>query len=158
MTPLRRALLSGLTLFGGHFVNRRLDRVGLIGVLTAVAAVGTIGVARAIPVDNSGLHILIWLPMGLMVLVGLIALVSARLTFHDATQSAQRTRTLTLRVIRFPVTLFGALTLVLVVAAGILSVPYLGGMHMRSTAQPVGTIEFGGSPFVFTPVTPSIPA
>jgi hypothetical protein len=148
MTPLRRALLSGLTLFGGHFVNRRLDRVGLIGVLLTVAVIGTVGVARAMPFDNSGLRILVWLPMGLLILVGLIALVSARLTFHDAPEAAQRPPTLTIRVIRFPVTLFGALTLALVAAAGIVSFPYLGGMHMRSTTRPVGAIEFGSSPFI----------
>jgi hypothetical protein len=148
MTPLRRALLSGLTLFGGHFVNRRLDRVGLIGVLLTVAVVGMVGVARATPFDNSGLRILVWLPMGLLALVGLIALVSARLTFHDAPQAAQRPTTLTISVVRLPVTLFGALIFALVAAAGISSVPYLGGMHMRSTARPVGAVEFGGSPFI----------
>jgi hypothetical protein len=145
MTPLRRALLSGFTLFGGHFVNRRLDRAGLIGVLIMVAVVGIVGVARAVPFDNSGLRILVWLPMGLLALVGLIALLSARLTFHDAPQAAQRPPTLAIRVIRLPVTLVGA---ALVAAAGIASVPYLGGMHLRSTAQPVGAIEFGSSPFI----------
>ena len=104
MTPLRRALLSGLTLFGGHFVNRRLDRVGLVGSSLTVAVVGTIGVARALPVDDLGLRYLAWLPMGLLVLVGLIALLSARLTFRDARQPTERPQTLTIRVIRLPVT------------------------------------------------------
>ena len=31
--PYLRALLSLVTLFGGHFLNRRLDRVVLIGTL-----------------------------------------------------------------------------------------------------------------------------
>ncbi|MFL6602185.1 MAG: hypothetical protein ACJ8R9_12740 [Steroidobacteraceae bacterium] len=87
MTPLRRALLSGLTLFGGHFVNRRLDRVGLVGVLLTAAMLGTIGVAKALPFDNSGLRFLVWLPMGLLVLVGLIALVSARLVLSVLVES-----------------------------------------------------------------------
>jgi len=53
MTPLRRALLSALTLFGGHFVHRRLDRVGLIGGSLTAAVVGTICVVRAPPFDDS---------------------------------------------------------------------------------------------------------
>jgi hypothetical protein len=148
MTPLRRALLSGLTLFGGHFLNRRLDRVGLIGGSLTVAVVGTIGVARALPLDDSDLRYLVWLPMGLLVLVGLIALVSARLTFRDARQPMERPKTLTIRVIRLPVTLFGVLIFALVAAAGISSVPYLGGIHTRSVARPVGAVEFGNSAII----------
>ena len=145
MTPLGRALLSGLTLFGGHFVNRRHDRVGLIGGSLTVAVVGTIGVARALPLDDSGLRYLVWLPMGLMLLVGLIALISAGLTFRDARQSMERPQTLTIRVIRLPVTLFGVLIFAFIAAAGISSVPYLGGLHTRSVAKPVGAVEFGNS-------------
>ncbi len=143
MTPFRRALLSGLTLFGGHFVNRRLDRVGLIGGSVTAVVVGTIGVARALPLDDSGLRYLVWLPVGLLVLVGLIALVSARLTFHDARQPIERPQTLTIRVIRLPVTLFGTLAFALVAGAAISSVPYLGGTHTRSVTRPIAAVEFG---------------
>ena len=143
MTPLRRALLSALTLFGGPFVNRRLDRVGLIGCSLTAAVVGTIAAARALPFDDSGLRYMAWLPMGLLVLVGLIALLSARLTFRDAQQPIERPQTLTIRVIRFPVTLLGVVVFAIVAAAGISSVPYLGGLHTRSLTRPVGAVEFG---------------
>jgi hypothetical protein len=46
MMSLRRALISIVTLFGGHFLNRRLDRVVLIGALLVVPVVAFIG-ARA---------------------------------------------------------------------------------------------------------------
>jgi hypothetical protein len=98
--------------------------------------------------DDSGLRYLVWLPMGLLLLVGLIALVSARLTFRDARQPMERPKTLTIRVIRLPVTLFGVLIFALVAAAGISSVPYLGGIHTRSVARPVGAVEFGNSAFI----------
>ena len=81
--------------------------------------------------------------MGLLVLVGMIALVSARLTYRDARQPMERPRTLTIRVIRIPVTLLGVLIFALVAAAGIFNVPYLGGIHTRSVARPVGALDFG---------------
>ena len=38
--PLLRALLSALTLFGGHFLNRRLDRVVVVfAALTTLVVV-----------------------------------------------------------------------------------------------------------------------
>lgn len=142
MTPFRRTLLSALTLFGGHFVNRRLDRVGLIGVSVTAALVGTIGAARALPLDDAALRLWAWLPICLFVLVGSIALVSARLTLRDARQP-ERLKTLTILVLRIPVTLLGGLIVGLVTAAAVSSLPYLGGFEARSVVPPVGAVEFG---------------
>lgn len=41
--PFSRALLSAITLFGGHFLNRRHGRVALIGTLLVVALIFSIG-------------------------------------------------------------------------------------------------------------------
>ena len=41
--PFRRALLSAITLFDGHFLNRRHGRVALIGALLVVALITSIG-------------------------------------------------------------------------------------------------------------------
>jgi hypothetical protein len=122
MMPLRRTLLSAITLFGGHFLNRRLDRVVLIGMLLMVAAVISIGV----PVAHSFLGqpnftFVTWALRLPLILVGAIALLSAGLTFGDARQSPDGPLTSTIRVTRMPLSLCGVLVLAAVFAIAAMS-------------------------------------
>lgn len=110
--PLRRALLSAITLFGGHFLNRRLDRVVLIGTLIMVAAVTSIGVPVAHTfLGQPNFTFVTWALRMPLILVGAIALLSAGLTFGDARQSLDGPLTTTIRVTRMPLTLCGLLVL-----------------------------------------------
>jgi len=145
LTPIRRALLSAITLFGGHFQNRRLDRVVLIGTLLALAVMISIGLPVALfQIRGPDSRLALWTLSVLSILVGTIALFSAGLTFLDARHPPGPSTT-TLRLTRLPLTMFG----VLVVAALLL----LAGMraselraHTEFAAPIVGRIEFGKSP------------
>ena len=77
--PLRRALLSAVTLFGGHFLNRRLDRVVLIGTLLMLVVMAQFLVPYALLWMGHA-----WALQLPLILFGGLALLSAVLTFRDA--------------------------------------------------------------------------
>jgi len=82
-TPYSRALLSALTLFGGHFLNRRLDRVVLIFAILA-----TVGIAGYLVLPtvllNLGAESAMRALQAPMMLIIAMAVASAVLTWKDA--------------------------------------------------------------------------
>jgi len=92
--PFSRALFSVVTLFGGHFLNRRLDRVVLVGALLIVPVVALIGVPYVL-FNGPKFSWALKLPL---ILVGALALLSAGLTFRDAKQPPREPLTATMRV------------------------------------------------------------
>src|SRR5947208_3262158 len=87
--PFRRALLSAITLFGGHFLNGRHGRIALIGTLLVLALISSIGAIYAL-VTIGGVRFYsvaaTWAPRLLVILVVAVAFLSAGLTFRDARQ------------------------------------------------------------------------
>jgi hypothetical protein len=85
--PFRRALLSAITLFGGHFLNRRHGRVALIGALLVVALISSIGGLYAL-VTIGGVRFYsvaaTWAPRLLVILVVAVAFLSAGLAMRDS--------------------------------------------------------------------------
>jgi len=115
--PYLRALLSAITLFGGHFLNRRFDRVVLIGVPVALCFVVVFGLASTQSFYAWQEDQVIWI-LRVLVAVNLAFLaLSTVLTFRDARQPPGKLPTLTLRVIRLPLTLLGTLVVVYTVGA-----------------------------------------
>src|SRR5688572_28963968 len=101
--PLFRALFSALTFFGGHFLNRRIDRIVLIGAMLAVAAmvsIGAIFVLNVIGVMYLGYAT--WVLRLPLILVLAVALLSAGLTFVDARQAPGAALTPLIRATRVP--------------------------------------------------------
>src|SRR5689334_16258024 len=115
----RRALLSAVTLFGGHFLNRRLDRIALIGALLVVAAFFSIPLVHALLTmrEEGFYYVSKWVARLPLILVAAIALLSAGLTFRDARQPPRAPLTATIRITRLPLTIAG--TLVLATAFGV---------------------------------------
>ena len=164
--PFRRALLSAITLFGGHFLNRRLDRVVLIGTLLAAATVASIGVPVAHSfIGEPNFRFVTWALRLPLILVGAIALLSAGLTFGDAQRAPGGPLTATIRVTRLPLTLFGLLMVAAVFALVALS-RYMYPPMTESPPQPTeflapaaaGRLHFGGDAVAgFLPAPPSGP-
>ena len=142
--PFRRALLSAFTLFGGHFLNRRLDRVVLIGTLIAVVAMASIGVPFALSViGEANFSFVAWALRLPLILVGAVALVSAGLTFRDARQAPGGPLTTTIRVTRLPLSLFGVLVVAAVfVVTGIRYTPRTE-RQTTSAIPTAGRLDFG---------------
>jgi hypothetical protein len=161
LTPLGRAALSALTLFGGHLLNQRLDRVILIATLLVSAAAISIGLSVATFYANDHwTPLAIWAPWLLLLLGSALLVISVMLTFSDARSAAVGPTNITIRLIRFPLTLFG-----LVVVS---SLCFLGWIDTRALAVQsreatpiVGRIEFGygavASLGTFLPTPPSGP-
>jgi hypothetical protein len=163
--PFRRALLSAITLFGGHFLNRRLDRVVLVGTLLAVATVASIGVPIAHSfIGESNFGFVIWALRLPLILVGAIALLSAGLTFGDARHPPGGPLTTTIHVTRLPLSVFGVLVVAAVFAVAAMS----RNMYPPVTESPpqpteffapaAGRLHFGGDAVAgFLPAPPSGP-
>jgi len=158
--PFRRALFSVVTLFGGHFLNRRLDRVVLVGALLIVPVVALIGVPYVL-YNGPKFSWALKLPL---ILVGALALLSAELTFRDAKQPAREPLTTTMRVTGVALSFVG----VILVAAVLLvsATRYTpvrgtetGSEHLGPTAlhRPFhGYVSFGGGADTFDlPAPPS---
>jgi hypothetical protein len=148
--PLLRALLSALTLFGGHFLNRRLDRVRLIGllfVLTPLALIGLFFLFAAATHENFALiDTLFGVPC---VLVGALAALSAVLTFRDARQRSVRPLNILLRVTGTAISLLGALLLAaMLLVSGrrvIVGFETLTGLNPIEPSAPLHLgVHFGG--------------
>ena len=135
--PVRRALLSALTLFGGHFLNRRLDRVVLVGTLLG-AAVGVTAMAFVANSFNGGIESAFTTGVvnGLAIFVASIVLLSTGLTFRDARQPRGGPLTMTMRVIGALLSLFGAL--ILLVTASLVVVRYAPVSDMSTERLPLG--------------------
>lgn len=160
--PLRRALLSVITLFGGHFLNRRLDRVVLVGALVIVPVAALIGVPYVLFTGPK----FSWALKLPLILVGALALLSAGLTFRDAQQPPGGPLTAAMRVTGVALSFVGA---ILVAAALLVSATRytpVRGTEVRSeqlgpTAlqRPFhGYVSFGGGSDTFDlPAPPSGP-
>jgi hypothetical protein len=158
--PFRRALLSAITLFGGHFLNRRLDRVVLIGTLLAVAAMASIGVTFALSVTGEpNFRLITWALRLLLILVGAIVLLSAGLTFGDARQLPMGPLTTTIRVARLPLSLFGALVVVAAAfVVAVMSYTPVTEARIEVVVPTASRLHFGGSDvFGSAPAPPSGP-
>lgn len=145
-----RVLLSAFTLFGGHFFNRRLDRVVLIGTLVVLAAIGSVGtpVVLSILANDPTFSYFTAGASVLLALVIAIALLSAWLTFRDARQPPVGPLTTTIRITRLPVTLLGALviSIAVITVVWLHSVPVYHTYSEREQAAPtMGHIEFGSA-------------
>jgi hypothetical protein len=143
--PLRRALLSFVTLFGGHFLNRRLDRVVLIGVLVAAAVIASARLIYALHTIEPYLFYpaalkVSWLPL---ILLAPIALLSAILTFRDAGRVESGSLTITTRVIRLPLTVVGTLVLAAAVITTRISPTTWSYLQLETTVATVGHLDFG---------------
>jgi hypothetical protein len=156
--PLRRALISAVTLFGGHFLNGRLDRVVLIGALLVVAVAASIGVPYAAVLSaQSELSLISWALKLPPILVGALALLSAGLTFRDAQQPPREPLTAMMRVVGVVLSVSGVLLIgvVLVVsraqftpAPGTETVEYADAPS--TTYRPFHTyVNFGGGASTF---------
>jgi len=139
--PSRTAI--GPDLFGGHFLNRRLDRVVLVGTLLGAA----VGVTALVFVANSfdgGFESAFTTGVlnGLAVFVASIVLLSTGFTFRDARQPRGGPLTITMRVIGALLSLFGAL--ILLVSASLVVVRYAPVSDMSAERLPLAG-EIGGS-------------
>lgn len=146
------ALLSLLTVFGGHFSNRRLDRVVLVGTLLLCAAMANIavGLIGVLFRDGVWLSVLIATPLFIV----LTAVASALLAFRDARGRAERAPLgRTMSVSGVLLSICGLATLYLSASSLMLGRFYPGGASEYVTmagesANPeyFGTsIHFGGS-------------
>jgi hypothetical protein len=144
-TPLRRALLSAVTLFGGHFLNRRLDRVVLIGVLVAAAGIASFRSIYALHTIEPYLFYPAALQVSKLPLILMtpIALLSAYLTFRDAQGSQSGSLTVTTRVIRLPLTVFGTIVLAAAFAVVGISPSTWSYLRLETTVATIGHLEFG---------------
>ena len=144
--PFRRALLSAITLFGGHFLNRRHGRVALIGALLVVALISSIGGVYAL-VTIGGVRFYsvaaTWAPRLLVILVVAVAFLSAGLTFRDARQPPSGSLPIMIRIIRLPLTLFGTLVLAAVFLVAATSPTPSSDFPTESTVPTAGHLEFG---------------
>jgi hypothetical protein len=88
--PFLRALLSAITLFGGHFLNRRSDRVRQIGARLGLILLALVGLQLAYfasPFERFPLiDSLFAIPL---VLTGALAAFSAVLTLQDARETSE---------------------------------------------------------------------
>jgi hypothetical protein len=110
MMPFRRALISAITLVGGHFLNRRLDRVVLVGALLVVVVVAFIGVPYGLFfIGKSEFNFITWALRLPLILVGALALLSAGLTFRDARHPLGAPLTSTMRLTGAALSLVGVL-------------------------------------------------
>jgi hypothetical protein len=154
LVPIFRALISLLTLFGGHFLNRRLDRVVLIGAVLMFMAVAYLVTPLAVltltgtfPVQVA--IVLSFLPM----LLAAVALASAIQTFFDARAVPLPPLTLTMRVTGAALSVIGSFLLLGLLLARI-STPFSGPVTVRDTsttgsqsnAPPLSSsIHYGGN-------------
>jgi hypothetical protein len=115
--PYLRALLSAITLFGGHFLNRRLDRVMLIGAPVALCFVVVFGLAATQVLHEWQSQYVIWILRLFVAVNGAVLVLSTVLTFRDARRPPGKLPTTTVRVIRLPLTLLGTLVVVYTVGA-----------------------------------------
>ncbi len=144
LTAIFRALLSAFTLFGGHSLNRRVDRLVLIGTLLALAAMISIGAAAAlVAILGPDRGMAKW-PVSLpFILIFAICVFSAWLTFLDARQQRGPSTTI-LKLTQLPLGLFGAL-----VVAALLALAWIStsGPSDPSAFAPrtADRIEFGNS-------------
>lgn len=143
--PLRRALLSAVTLFGGHVLNRRLDRVALIGALLVIPAMVSIArVSSVLTFDGAEFYSAgTWASKLPLILVGAVALLSAGLTFRDARQPPRGPLTTTIRIIRLPLTVFGALALATVLVITGMGPAAWSYVKLASQVPIAGHIYFG---------------
>ena len=127
--PILRALLSALTLFGGHFLSRRIDRVVLIGALLMLVVIGYIAMPWMLmfmPGPNVD-HFWMFFKLPL-VLVAAIAVLSAALTYVDARKAQQAPLTWTMRITGAGMSAVGVLVM--------LAVVYIGGFVDLVPAKP----------------------
>jgi len=115
--PYLRALLSAITLFGGHFLNRRFDRVVLVGAPVALCLIVIFGLATTDFFYEWQPGYGIWSLRIFVALNGAVLVLSTVLTFRDARQPPGKLPTITVRVIRLPLTLLGTLVVLYTVGA-----------------------------------------
>lgn len=150
--PIIRALLSAITLFGGHLLNRRFDRVRLIGILLLpilLAAIGLIVWLARLPFGQFERFTFVSTLLGLPTLL-LCALIvfSAVLTFRDARLSTTSRLSITQRVLGSTLSIVGALLASAVMLMG--TSAFLYGFH-QLTDEPRApheliwlNVDFGG--------------
>jgi hypothetical protein len=167
--PIFRALLSALTLFGGHFLSRRIDRVVLIGALLMVVVVVYVTMPWIMALaghryDYDPFWFFFKLPL---LLAGAIALLSAILTYVDARKAQQAPLTWTMRITGTGMSLVGFFVMFIAVYFVAFVTVTPPGSHERSSQAPVVTrvyrtfhafASFGGGPRTFElPAPPSGP-
>jgi hypothetical protein len=109
--PYFRSLLSALTFFGGHVLNRRLDRV--VVVFAALAAVGIASylVLPTLLLNASGTESLAWVMRVPAMLIVATAIASAVLTWMDARAPIETSLSMGSRVAGGIVSVFGLMVL-----------------------------------------------
>jgi hypothetical protein len=147
-----RALLSLLTLFGGHFLNRRLDRVVMLAGLLLLLVISyvfspTLMVRTGAAANPATFVVGISLPLALIVV---LALISTGLTFLDARGPARESLSATMKVTGVAMSMFGLLvgaaatyllTLTIRGSTGVFSEPRALSLSMNLQ----GSVDFGGS-------------
>lgn len=109
--PFLRALLSALTLFGGHFLNRRLDRVVVVFAALTTLVVVSYFVFPTLIFSARGAGLIPWAFRAPAVMIIAIALASATMTWGDAKSPAQSALSASAWVAGSLVSLFGFMLL-----------------------------------------------
>ena len=145
MMPFRRALLSAFTLVGGHFLNRRLDRVVLVGTLLVAVVMAVVAVPMVLlSIGKGNYSSFLWALRLPVILVGALGLVSAWLTFSDAKQPPGPPLRASMRIVAGGLSLFGVL---LVAAVSILSAARFTPAPGRETPSTASGPYHGRQPF-----------
>jgi hypothetical protein len=144
--PLR-VLLAALTLFGGHVLNRRLDRIVLVFALLAVlGSMYLVGPSLMFSAGATDLVPTAFHAASLLLIA--IAVISAALTWKDARAPALPPLSLTSRLAGGTVSLFG---LLMIAFAAMLLLASPGGKHSsRESVRSSAPARFGNTMYAST--------
>lgn len=142
--PHLRALLSFLTFFGGHLLNRRLDRI-----IVMFAALAAIGIAAYLILPSllfgvENIELATWAVRAPAALILATAVISAALTWLDARSPSGAPLTRSTMAAGVVVSIFGFLMLAVAAAASLSS---FGGTSISTstasaTRQPRSTVRY----------------
>jgi hypothetical protein len=137
--PIIRALVSALTFFGGHLLNRRLDRVvQILGLLALVAVVSYVVVPQVLFRLAHEPEAFEWLWKAPQLLILVVAIASAAITWLDARLPPAAPLSLTNRLAGAVATVFGFALLSTMLLA---FVPQRGRMASSTAPQDFAATE-----------------
>lgn len=125
--PYVRALLSALTFFGGHLLNRRLDRVVLLFAILAAVGITCYLILPTVLFNAGSARSAVWAVRASTVLIVAIAIGSAVLTWMDASEPGDAPLAMGTQVAGGIVSVFGLM---------ILSVALVSLLASRSSTAP----------------------
>lgn len=135
------ALLSAVTLFGGHVVNRRLDRILLIFALLALLGI-VYAVMPSLLFNSPRIHLVSGAISLSALLLIVIAVVSAALTWKDARAPAPPPLSLGSRLAGTVVSLFGLVIMGFATMILLSSLPKSVSSNMAERSSPVVTRSY----------------